>query len=282
MITHYECISCAINGILNLFNQNLIDSKYKDKIMKEILKYYSELDFNISPLQVNGNIHRMVREISGNSDPYKILKDKYNEKALKLYPEYTQTVKNAEVPFNKALRLAVAGNVIDFGPGHNIDINKSIEEIFNSNLSIDHSEDLLNEINRAKNILYIVDNTGEIVFDRIFLETINHSNVIISVKKSPILNDATLEDARFVGLDKLGIIIDNGYDAPGTLLSAVSEEFTEAFNNADLIISKGQGNYEGLNKSENKNIFFLLVAKCDIIAKDLGVGKGGFIVKNIN
>ncbi|MDD3014802.1 MAG: ARMT1-like domain-containing protein [Candidatus Gastranaerophilales bacterium] len=280
MITDYECIPCAINGLLNLFNQNLIDIKYKDKIMKELLKYYAELDFNNSPLLVNRNIHRMIRKISGNPDPYKTLKDKYNEKALKLYPEYSQIVNTSNDKFDKALRLAVAGNVIDFGPGHKIDINKSIDEIFNSKLSIDHSIVLFDEIKRAKNILYTADNTGEIVFDRIFLETINHPNVTIAVKRSPILNDATHEDAKIVGLDKLAKIIDNGDDAPGTLLISVSDEFMQAYNSADLIISKGQGNYEGLNKCGNKNIFFLLVAKCDIIAKDLGVNKGGFIVKS--
>jgi len=279
MITHYECIPCAINGILNLFNQNLIDIKHKDKIMRELLKYYSELDFSNSPLFVNKTIHKMVREISCNPDPYKCLKDKYNEIALKLYPEYKQIVETDENRLSKALRLAIAGNIIDFGPGHTIDINKSIENIFNSKLSIDHSEALFKEIKKAKNIFYIVDNTGEIVFDRIFLETINHPNITVAVKSSPILNDATMEDARLVGLNKLATIINNGDNAPGTLLNSVSDEFTNAFNSADLIISKGQGNYEGLNNCKDKNIFFLLVAKCDIIAKDLGVKNGGFIVK---
>jgi len=280
MITNYECIPCGINSILNMFELGLIENRYKEPIIKSTLKYLAEIDYNDTPIRVNRNKHRLIRKISGNSDPYKPLKEKFNTEALKLYPEYKQIVDSDKNPFNKALRLAIAGNIIDFGPGHTINIKQTIEEIFKSNLAVDHSKELFDEIKKAKSILYLLDNTGEVVFDKIFIETVNHPNITVVVRNSPILNDATMEDAKLLELDKLATIITNGDDSPGTLLSDVSEEFMEKFNNADLIISKGMGNFEGLSGVKDKNIFFLLVAKCNIVANILGTKKGGYIVKS--
>jgi len=268
-----------INSLINLFNQGLIAEEYKDNVIKNVLKYYTEVDFNNTPLLVNRNVHRLIRKLINDPDPYKKLKDRYNSLAIEYYEKYKEKVKNSSNPFQTALRLAIAGNIIDFGPGHKIDIDCTIDRVLNNKFPIDDSLLLEQEVKKAKKILYIADNTGEIVFDKLFIETINHPEVVLVVRNSPILNDATMDDAKALGLDKIAKVITNGDDAPGTLLSAVSEEFFEEFNSADLIISKGQGNYEGLNHIKDKNLFLLLMAKCEIIADYIGVKKGDCIIK---
>ncbi len=276
MIIKSDCVVCSINGVLNLFKNGLLDIKYQEEILRKVLKYYCETDYNQLTIAAAKNIQKIIRDVTGISDPYKILKDKYNLKALKYYEKYKNNINKQQ-----ALRLAIAGNIIDFGPTHDFDVDKKINEVLEAVFPINDSEKLFEEITKANSILYLGDNTGEIVFDKLFLEEINHPNVTFAVRNSPVLNDATIEDAKFVGIDKIvKNLITNGDNAPGTLLSSVSDEFLEYFNNVDLIISKGQGNFEGLSDVRDKNIYFLLTVKCEEIAKSIGVKKGDCIVKS--
>jgi hypothetical protein len=141
--------------------------------------------------------------------------------------------------------------------------------------------ELKNEISKAKSVLYLGDNCGEIVFDKLFIETMKHQNITFVVRGAPVINDVTLEDANQVGMDNICRVISNGFDAPSTLIELCSDEFAAEYNNADLIISKGQGNFEGLMESTHPNIFFLLIAKCDPIAKLLGVNKNDMVVSKL-
>jgi len=282
MILNPDCIVCSINGTLNLFKKGLLDSKYREEILRRILEYYSKVDYNQLTISAGKQVKKIIEEVSGVLDPFKPLKDKFNKKAIEYCEKYEYAIKNDINPSAKAMRLAIAGNIIDFGPTHDFDVDKKIEEVFQAEFPIDDSTELFEEIKKAKSILYLGDNTGEIVFDRLFLEVINHNNVIFAVRHSPVLNDATMEDALLVGLDKVvSKVITNGDNAPGTLLNCVSDEFLDYFNSADLIISKGQGNFEGLSHITNKNIFFLLTVKCKLIADEIGVQYGDCIIKSV-
>lgn len=280
MIIKPDCVVCSINMVLNLFKNGLIDLKHQEEILRKVLKYYSEADYTQLTIEAAKNIQAIVREVAGVADPYKTLKDKYNLKALEYYKKYKKLLENDKNKREKALRLAIAGNIIDFGPTHDFDVDKKIIEVLEANFPINDSELLFEEIDKAKTILYLGDNTGEIVFDKLFLETIGHPNVTFAVRHSPVLNDATMEDVTLAGIDKLANVITNGDNAPGTLLKSVSNEFLEHFNSADLIISKGQGNFEGLSSITDKNIYFLLTVKCEQIAIDLNVQKGDCVVKS--
>lgn len=281
MILNPDCIACSINGTLNLFKKGLLDPKHQEEILRRILEYYSKVDYNQLTISAGKQVKKIIQEVSGVSDPFKPLKDKFNKKAIEYCEKYELAIKNDSNPFDKAMRLAIAGNIIDFGPTHDFDVDKKIEEVFQARFPIDDSAELLEEIKNAKSILYLGDNTGEIVFDKLFLEIINHKNVTFAVRHSPVLNDATMEDALFIGIDKVvSKVITNGDNAPGTLLNCVSEEFLDYFNSVDLIISKGQGNFEGLSHITNKNIFFLLTVKCKLIADEIGVEYGDCIVKS--
>lgn len=118
------------------------------------------------------------------------------------------------------------------------------------------------------------------MFDKLFIEAIMHPLLVYAVRGGPIINDATMDDARYCGMDKVADVISNGYDAPSTILEHCSPAFREVFEHADVIISKGQGNFEGLCGKTNKPIFFLLMAKCDVIADALKVQKGSFVIQH--
>jgi uncharacterized protein with ATP-grasp and redox domains len=205
-----------------------------------------------------------------------------NDLILAMYPNLKKQVFQSDNPFDTALRLAIAGNIIDFATGDNFDIQATIEKVLHSDFAIDHSAELKQALSKAKKVLYLGDNSGEIVFDKIFVENIMHPNLYYAVRGAPVINDATMDDAKYVGMDTVADVISNGYDAPSTIVEHCSTEFKEVFNRADVIISKGQGNLEGLWDITDKKIYFLLMVKCDVIADALKVKKGDFVVKKNN
>jgi hypothetical protein len=224
-------------------------------------------------------LHVLLKQYSNNPDPYKEEKKQSNDLVLGMYPELKNVVFQSANYFDTALRLAIAGNIIDFGIGNTFDLHSTINKVLNSEFAIDDSLQLKQSLSKAKTVLYLGDNCGEMVFDKLFIETIMYPNLIYAVRGAPVINDATLEDAKYVGMDLVADVISNGYDAPSTLLDHCSSEFLEVFNRADVIISKGQGNLEGLLGKTNKEVYFLLMVKCEVIADVLGVKKGDFVVK---
>jgi uncharacterized protein with ATP-grasp and redox domains len=225
-------------------------------------------------------IHRKIREFTGVADPYRKVKDHFNHLIKELYPQLKARVKVSAKPLEMAVRLAIAGNIIDCG------VNGNLKDIAIAQ-SIDHAlieplEGPLPEfsaaIGQAERILYLADNAGEIFFDRLLIEQMALDKVTVVVKASPIINDATLSDAQAAGLTDIVEIIDNGSDAPGTILDDCSQAFRSRFEQADLIVAKGQGNYETLSDVE-KDIFFVLKAKCPVIAKHLGCEVGSLVLR---
>ncbi|MDX1285517.1 MAG: ARMT1-like domain-containing protein, partial [Draconibacterium sp.] len=220
-----------------------------------------------------------LKEESKVSDPYEREKQESNHELLKRYYEFKKKVEDSDNPFDTALRFAIAGNIIDFGPTHKFDVNETIEQVFSSPFAIDDSKTLKDEIEKAKTILYLGDNCGEIVLDKLFLATIKHPNIIYAVREKPVLNDATMKEAIEVGIPEVARVFSNGDDTPSTLLHRVSPEFKKIYYSADLIISKGMGNYEGLMNENDPSLFFLLMVKCPVIGKKVGAKKGDFVVK---
>src|SRR5574344_2926470 len=196
----FDCALCSMNGVLNLFKKGLIEEKYHENIFKELLKYYSNVDFSLPSTAVNRGVKNIICDITGVDDIFKPLKVEVNKKALIYKEKYEPIVQTSSNPIDKSMRSAIDGNIIDFGPTHNFNIEEKLKELLNAEFPIDHSEKLFNQIKSAKSILYITDNTGEIIFDELFLRTINHANVTVAVRHKPILNDATKEDAIFAGI----------------------------------------------------------------------------------
>ena len=274
----YECVFCIIRSFEKLLKIHPIKEELKDDIVADFLSYMSSVDFKQPTPEIAREIHSMIKDYLNNPDPYKSEKKANNEFLLKLYPELKEKVTQSENPFKTALRLSIAGNIVDYAACQEFDIIETINHVLTSEFGINHSELLKQEIEKAQTILYLGDNAGEIVLDKLFLETLNHPNVYFAVKDKPIINDATIEDANFVGINNIAKIISNGYDAPSTIIEKASGEFLDIYNKADLIISKGQGNFEGLINNNHKNLFFLLMVKCDVIGRLIGVNKGDFVV----
>jgi uncharacterized protein with ATP-grasp and redox domains len=220
--------------------------------------------------------------VSGIDDPFAEEKAKSNRLASELYLEWKPEVMESDHPFELALRLSIAGNIMDYGASNSFDLEQTLKNISTLDFVIDHTNQLKQHISRAKKILYLADNAGEIVFDKLFLETIGHPDVTVSVRGGRALNDATFQDAEEAGIVSVAKVISNGFDAPSTVLGQCSEEFLAVYQSADLIISKGQGNLEGLIHEKDPRIFFLLMVKCDVMAEMLNVRKGSFVVLNQN
>ena len=280
MKTTYDCIPCFIRQALDAVRLATSDEKIHEQVLRGVLAAASKMDLDQSPPVMGQYIHKTIRELSGHDDPYKKIKDRFNNFSLKLYPDLKQRIQSSSNPMDTAVRIAIAGNIIDFGVNAKIDrsmVFDTIEQALSAQV-FGNIEVLCDSIDSAENILYLGDNCGEIVFDRLLIEQLPVDNVTFVVRGGPIINDATIADARATGMTELVNVIDNGSDIPGTVLEKCSKEFRECFAHSDLIIAKGQGNYETLSGSK-KNIFFLLKAKCPVISGHMGCELGSFIVK---
>jgi len=276
------CIPCALGSLVKLVQNGVIPVEKQEIAMRSLLKHLATLDFTQSPPLLGKEIHRIIREIINNPDPYKDLKEKFNSEMLKHYSKFKKQVNASSNPFDTALRLAIAGNIIDFGPSHDFEVMSTIDRVLNDSFAIDDSKILQKEISQAKSILYLGDNAGEIVMDRLFLETIQqgdapHPKVYFGVRGAPIINDVTQADAIRVGIDNLAEVISNGDSAPSTILPDTSKSFQAVFNSVDLIIAKGQGNFEGLTDCK-RTVYCLLMVKCEVVSQLIGVPQGSFVV----
>jgi hypothetical protein len=254
------------------------------KVLHKVLDLSSKMDFSQSPPAMAQKVHRFIREVTGVQDPYLEVKNRFNKLALQMYPELKEQVENSADPLETAVRLAIAGNIIDFGVNSAVEqgkVERTISESLTEQLDMKSLEQFREAISQAKDILYLGDNTGEIVFDRLLVEQLPCEKITFVVKGSPILNDVTMEDAQIVGLTDIVKVIDNGSDAPGTILDSCSEAFRRRFNESDLLIAKGQGNYETLSDTD-KEIFFLVKPKCNVLARHLEREMGSMVLKGLN
>ena len=282
MRTYFECIQCFVRQALNSAQLLSDDEKIHEDIFRKVLSETSEMDYYMSPPKMGQRLHRMIRELLNDDDPYRQIKESSNRLAMELYPELKMKIEHSSDPLDLAVRYAIAGNIIDFGANSCLDdftIFKTLEFSTKKPLVPNTINDLRKTVNSVNNILYLGDNAGETVFDRLLIEQLPYEKVTYAVRGRPIINDATYEDAKFAGITDLVEVIDNGSDAPGTLLDDCSKEFCTRFEKADLIIAKGQGNYESLSDSSG-NILFLLMAKCPVIARDIGCDVGNFVLKS--
>jgi uncharacterized protein with ATP-grasp and redox domains len=282
MNTCLSCLPCFIRQALEAARLASADERTTEEVLRRSLRRLSDLPFDKTPPHIVKEIHRIVRDLVKPGDPYKELKVRYNNKALDLLPRMRKAVCASEDSLQTAARFAIAGNIIDFGhltSDFDISLDEVIEDTLERPISINRLDDLRQDLKRADRILYLTDNAGEIVFDRLLIEAIDgyRERVILGVRGVPIINDATMSDARQAGLTDLVTVIGNGSDAPGTILDECDKRFREEFGKADLIIAKGQGNYETLSETPG-NIYFLLKVKCLAIALDLSCQTGDIVI----
>lgn len=273
MQTSIDCLPCFVRQALEAAKYVTDDPAIRERVIREVLRLIADTDLSIQPPAVGQVIHRKLRELVGSEDPYRAAKQRANELAIRMLPALRTKVEEASDPLDIAARIAVAGNVIDLGVGRELSSEETRTELETAIAKplVGDFEQFRQAVNKAERILYLAANAGEIVFDSLLLERLPGERVTVAVRGGPIINDATLADAAVAGLSKIvGDVIDNGSDAPGTLLSDTSTTFQYRFEEADLIISKGQGNFECLSnepwEDQNKQIFYLFKVKCSVAA----------------
>jgi len=277
MKTYLDCIPCFFRQALFAARLVLNDEKEIKQVLDRIGMILPEILPDNSPPETGRKIYGIVREFTGVEDPFKALKEQSITQALQLYPDLRRAVQQAHDPLAMAVRMAIAGNVIDFGANPDFEMQRDIRAAIDTDPAINHYSIFSKKVAAAKTILYLGDNAGETVFDKILIETMAKP-VVYAVRGAPVINDATIEDAQRSNLDDVADLLSSGCNAPGFLLDRCSEEFIEHFKNADLIISKGQGNWECLS-NERRPIFYLLKAKCPVISRELDVAIDDTIIK---
>jgi uncharacterized protein with ATP-grasp and redox domains len=281
MKAYLDCVPCFLRQALEASRMATKDENVQRKVIDSVMGRLPMLSFNVSPPEIAQVVHGLVKEITGESDPYREIKKKHNQTLLKLYSPLKEIVSNSQDRLLTATKMAIAGNVIDLGVQNEVkDLENTIYRLLSSDLVIDNHTDFKEALTNSHLIIYLGDNAGEIVLDKILIEELKSMmdiEIVFIVRGEPIINDATMEDAKLVGMSDLTRVISNGSDAPATILSQCSSEVLELFSKADMIISKGQGNYESL--SEEDRVFFLLKAKCPVVARELGVNVGDTILK---
>ena len=280
MRTYLDCIPCFFNQALRAGRIATGDETKLKKLLDEIGTMLSDIPLESTPPETGMLIYKKVREITGEFDPYKELKRESTEKALALYDSLKHKVEKSNDRLLTAIRIAIAGNVIDFGVNRNFDIEEEIDMVLKQDFAIFDYDKFKHYSDKTNEILYIGDNAGESVFDRILIEEMKKPTIYV-VRAMPVINDVTYEDAVQAGIDKVASILSSGTSAPGTVLETCNAEFKEIYKNSKFVIGKGQGNYEGLS-DENHPVFFLLKAKCRVIANDIGVNEGDIVLKGMN
>ncbi len=273
-----KCYFCLQKGLEKQINKHKIEEDKAVLLIKEQAEYILS-NWNKSAPEITAFTNALLKKHTGKDDLYRTEKDKANKLLQDTYEKWKETVKKSDNPLHTALKVTVIGNIIDYG-AHEVpeNVDKVISERLSDDFDIDDYELLMKEINKAKEILYLGDNAGEIIFDKLFLELLNHKNIIFAVRNTPVLNDVTVKEAKETAIDKYAKVISSGFDGPSTVVKECSDEFKEIYKRADLIISKGQGNLEGLVNEKRGNIFFLLMAKCSLFAEKFDVETGALIV----
>jgi damage-control phosphatase, subfamily I len=280
MKTNPECIPCFLNQALKAMSViGGFDSPRKERVLKRIMGRLASFDSDLSPPEFAILIYGMIEEEAGGREFYGKIKEKDVASAKSAVPIVERVLMESEDRLYDLCRMAIGGNNMDFAVNTDYDIAGSILEHAKSELAIDDFREMVKEIKGAEKIAYILDNAGEAVFDKMLIEEIRgktRAGITVLVRSRPILNDVTLEDAEALGFGKIPGVEIEGVDTVFPFENK-SGTMKRILDESDLIISKGQANYECLSDSK-KSIYFLLAAKCDVIARDIGVEKKGLVL----
>jgi len=283
MKTCIDCIPCLGKQIVEVARMLDGDEAKQKEAVEKMMAAFAGFDLADPPPVFAQSLARIARPYLDGRDPFHEIKVRFNTLAMHILPDLEEKVKEAPDPFGLAVRLCIVGNIIDSG----VVSVKLEEDIVEQEIMNASREELFGDIEPlrerflgAEKILWLADNAGEIVLDQLLMSFVDPEKITIAVRSIPILNDATMTDAEEIGLTRKYRVIENGSDAPGTILSDCSPELVEAFEQSDLIISKGQGNYETLSDLPDSRIFFLLKAKCPIVARDVGCRIGRLVIRN--
>jgi len=280
-----ECVACIINQSAKVADAIEADKNLTNKLITTVEEMSKEFSFELSPPEVASDVYETMASLAKKEDIYDVIKELSIQKARSFVPFLKEKLQNADNRLLTATKIAVAGNVIDLAAAVEFDLEEELEKIFHTEFAHNDFEALTQELAVAKRVTILGDNVGEHIFDYMFIEVLQelYPKVHFSymVRGNPIINDVTMKEAREAGFDKLCELIDSGVNTPGFAYSRANKYAQKVFDEADLVLSKGMGNYECLSPSHRDNICFLLKVKCDVVAKALGQSVGDIVCKLI-
>jgi len=277
-----RCLVCSVNQALRVLDKYIRSEEEKWIRLQDMMKIISNLKWGLKPIEMGEVIYGEIGKMIGKRDIYEREKKRSNEMALTILEKIKRAVRDSADPLYDAAKLSIAGNLIDLGaPTWDEErIYNKILEILEKPFGINDFEIFKEQLSNATSMLFITDNAGEIVFDRFFIEIMKEYNssvqVFVAAKSKPIINDATVEEAKEI-MDGVATVIDSGMTIPGTIVEKSSDAFRKLFFESDIVVSKGQGNFEGLDEEENEKLYFLLTVKCPVVADYLKVPEGTMI-----
>jgi uncharacterized protein with ATP-grasp and redox domains len=275
MKTYLDCIPCFFKQALTAARIAGLNEMKIKSVLNHIAEIIPEISLHSTPPEIGMIVYKAIYQAAGIDDPFKDAKHRSTEYLLSIYQDLRQRVLSSSDPLYTALKLSALGNAIDYGADPDFDIKSDILNIQKTDFDVCDYVQFKKELGKAKSILFIADNAGETVLDKLLIEQLK-KEVIYAVRSRPIINDATFDDAHEAGIQEVADIISSGCDAPGTILHLCSADFLQIFNDAEMVISKGQGNYETLSE-EKRPIFFLLKVKCPVIAADMNIKAGSLV-----
>jgi damage-control phosphatase, subfamily I len=275
---YLDCYPCLLGQAIRAARLSGADETQQYAILRDTLALLQNLPSGANPPVIGNQVHEIVRNLVGTQDPFREIKEASTQQALALYPKLKELVQRSEDPLAMAIRISIAGNIIDFAVNDpSADLWETVERVIQQPYAIDDTEALKAQLKKVDQVLFLADNAGETVFDRVLIETLPRP-VTYVVKGGPIVNDATMKDALAAGLHRCAALTTNGAQATGTILSVCSESFRVKFDQAPVVIAKGQANFETLSNAGAK-IFCLLQVKCPVIGQDLDVPVGSIIAR---
>jgi len=279
------CVECIINQSRRVTEAIRADDTLNRRIVSRVEKLGEDFDFSKSPPEVASYVYEQMAELAGMDDLYKELKDHATQKAKTFLPQLRVELQNTSHKLLTAIKIAVAGNVIDLAAEVTFDLNEEMDKVFETHFSYDDFHQLEGALEKAETLLYIGDNVGEHIFDYLCIETLQELypklEIYYMVRGNPIINDVTMIEAKEAGFDRLCNLVDSGVNTPGFAYERANISSQKLFDTVDLVITKGMGNYECLSPSPRTNLCYLLKVKCQVVARSLGQEVGA-LVCNMN
>lgn len=277
------CVECIINQSKRVADAIHADERLSKEIVQAVEMMAPGFSFEQSPPEVASAVYEKMAQIAGKEDLYDEVKKLSTQKAHTFIPYLQKEISGSSEPLLTATKVAVAGNVIDLAAEYAFDLNEELDKIFHTSFAVNDFERLQDKLLQSESLLYIADNAGEHIFDKVYIQTIlslyPKIRVTYMTRGNAIINDVTYEEAKEAGFDALCNLVSSGVNTPGFVYDRANKASQELFDSADLIITKGMGNYECLSDVKRENLFFLLKVKCNVVARSLGKEVGDIICK---
>ncbi len=261
-----------------------LDKKTTKKVLDESAKMLPSFSMDKTPPKNATPMYQMISTLLEKPDLYQEVKEKSIQKAQEFIPDCKIAIQESLNPFLTATKIAVAGNVIDLASEFVFDLGQELKKVLKTDFAIDDTKDLFEKLQNSVTIVYLADNAGENVFDRLYIETLKNLfkniEVYYFVRSTPIINDITYNELKNDPINKLATLVDSGVQTPGIIIEDLNIEARALFDKADCIISKGMGNFECLSENLEYPIYYLLKVKCNVVANELKKEVGDIICKS--